>query len=133
MHNFNEGISTARFPGIFKRAEVKPVFKKKSRIDKENYRPVSILPVISKIFERLSFKQLIMFFGPVLTKYQCVFRKRHSAQHCVLITNEKWKRCRDSNGACRALLTDLLKAFDCLPHSLLIEKLHGYGLDKTSA
>ena len=51
MHSFNEGISTARFPDIFKSAEVKPVLKKKSRIDKENYRPVSILLVISKILK----------------------------------------------------------------------------------
>ena len=62
MYNFNEGIFTSKSPDILKSAEVKPIFKKKSRIDKENYRPVSILPVISKIFERLIFKQLIMFF-----------------------------------------------------------------------
>ena len=60
MHNFNEDISTVRF---------KPVFKKKSRIDKENYRPASILPVISRIFERLIFKQLIMFFESVFSKH----------------------------------------------------------------
>ena len=69
MHNFNEDISTVRFPAILKRAEVKRVFKKKSRIDKENYRPASILPVISRIFERLIFKQLIMFFEPVFFKH----------------------------------------------------------------
>ena len=50
MHNFNEGISTARFPDIVKSAEFKPGFKKNSRIDKENYRPVSIFLLISKIF-----------------------------------------------------------------------------------
>ena len=51
MHNFNQRISTGRFPDILKSAEVKLVFKKKSRIDKENYRSVSILRVISKILK----------------------------------------------------------------------------------
>ena len=69
MHDFNEVISTERFPDILKSAEVKPVFKKKSRIDKKNCRPVSILPVISKIFERLIFMQLIMFFESIFSKY----------------------------------------------------------------
>ena len=93
MHNFYERISIARFPNILKGAEVKPVFKKKSRIDKENYRLVSTLPVISKIFERLIFKQLILFFESVFSKYQCGFRKVHSARHCLLTMIEKWKWC----------------------------------------
>ena len=91
MHNFNEGISTASFLDILKSAEVKLVFKKKSRIYTENYRPVSILPAISKIFKKLIFKQLIMFFEPVFSKYQCRFQKDHSAQHCLQTTTEKWK------------------------------------------
>ena len=89
MRNFNEGIFTARCPDILKSAEVKPVFKKKSRIDKGNGRPVSIFPVISKIFEKLIFKQLLMFFEQVFSKYQCGFQKGHSAQHCLLVINEK--------------------------------------------
>ena len=89
MHNFNKCISTARFLDILKNAEVKPVFKKISRIDKENYRPVCILPVIYKMFERLILKQLIMFFEAVFSKYQCGFRKGHSAQHCLLTMTQK--------------------------------------------
>ena len=111
---------------------VKPVFKKKSGIDKENYRPISILPVIYKVFERLTFNQLIMIFEPDFSKYQCGFRKGNSEQQCLLTMTEKWRKCVDSNGACGALLTDLSKAFDCLPHSLLIAKLHVYRFDKTS-
>ena len=87
MQNCNESISTARFPDI-RSAEVKPVFKKKPRITKENYRLVSILPIISKIFERLIFKQL-MFFQPVFSKYQRGFRNGPSAQHCLLALIEK--------------------------------------------
>ena len=77
VHNFNEGISTARFSDIFKSEEVKSIFKKKSRIDKESFRPVSRLPAFSKIFERLIFKQLIMFYEPVFPKYNSIadFRK----------------------------------------------------------
>ena len=88
MHNLYEGISTARFPGILKSAEVKPVLKKKSRINKENYVPVSVFPVISKIFERLILKQL-MFFESVFFKYQCGSRKGHNVQHCLLVMIEK--------------------------------------------
>ena len=74
-----------------------------------------------------------MCFEPVFSKYQCGFRKGHIAQHCLLTMIEEWKKCLDSNGACGALLTDLSREFNCLPHSLLIAKPHTYGFDKTSA
>ena len=73
-----------------------------------------------------------MFFEPVFSKYQCGFGKGHRAQYCLLTMTEKWKKRLDSNGACGVLLTDLSKAFDCLPHSLLIAKLHAYEFDETS-
>ena len=59
-----------------------------------------------------------MFFESVFSKRQCGFREGYSSQHCLLTMTENWKRCQDSNGACGAFLRDLLKAFDCLPHSL---------------
>ena len=73
-----------------------------------------------------------MFLEPVFSKYQWGFRKGQTAQHCLLTMTEKWKKCLDSNGVCGALLTDLPKAFGCLPHSLLIAKRHVYRFDKTS-
>ena len=80
--------------------------RKNLQLIKKTTRAVSILPVITKIFERLIFKQS-MFFEPVFSKYQCGFRKGHSAQHCLLTMTEKWKNCLDSTGVCGALLTDL--------------------------
>ena len=59
IHNFKEGISTTRFFHILKRSDVKSTFRKKSRIDKENYQPVSILRVIFEIFEKLTFRGIV--------------------------------------------------------------------------
>ena len=73
-----------------------------------------------------------MFFEPVFSKYRSGFWKRHIAQHCLLVIIRKWKKCLDRNGACGALLTDLPRAFDFFPHSILIAKPHAYRFDKTS-
>ena len=124
---FNESIKKSTFPSILENANITPVFKKGYRSSKENYRPESILPVISKIFEKLLCKIITIFVDPLLSKYQCGFRKRFSAQHCLLAMLEKWKNAVDKGKAFGALLTDLSKAFDCLPHELIIVKLNAYG------
>ena len=129
MFDFNSSIDQGIFPNNMKYADVIPVFKKDNRLDKCNYRPVSILPSMSKIFERLIFKQLNDYMDPKLSIYQCGFRKNMSAQNCLLFMVEKLKQCLDNKGSTGILLTDLSKAFDCLVHDLLLAKLHAYGLD----
>ena len=104
---------------------VTPSYKKGNRSDKENYRPVSILPNLSKVFQRCLCKQISTFFEVILSKYQCRFRKDHNVPHCLLALIEKWKQGIDHRKAFGALLTDLSKAFDCLPQSLLISKPQG--------
>ena len=74
----------------------------------------------------------ILFFEDILSKYQCGFRKEHSAHHCLLVLTEKWKQSVDHGKVFGALLTDLSKAFNCLPHSLFIGKLKAYGFDNNS-
>ena len=63
----------------------------------------------------------------ILSKYQCGFRKGFNAQHCLLAMLEKWKKAVDTKKVFGALLTDLSKAFSCLPHDLVIAKLNAYG------
>ena len=126
---FNKSLENGKFPNCLKLANITPVFKKGARTSKNNYRPVSILPVFSKIFERLLSRQFLELFDNILSKFQCGFRKSYGTQHCLLLMLEIWKEATDNNKAFGALLTDLSKAFDCLSHDLLIAKLHAYGLD----
>ena len=72
--------------------------------------------------------QLSMYFEKILSKLQCGFRKGFSTQHCFLLMIENWKHAVDDGKVLGALLTDLSKAFDCVCHDLLIEKLNAYGL-----
>ena len=111
----------------FKNGDITAVFKKGFKGGKENYRPVSILPIISKIFEKIISKQIANFMDPLLLKYQCGFRRGFSAQNCLLAMLEKWKSSVDKGKAFGILPTDLSKAFDCLSHELIIVKLNAYG------
>ena len=110
-----------------KEADVLPIHKKGKKNKKENYRPVTFLPVLSKMFERIMFMQMFAFFEDIFNKQQCGFRKGYNTQQCLLKMLEKWKRSVDEGKVFGALLTDLSKAFDCLDHELLIAKLNAYG------
>ena len=109
--NYNKCVSSSIFPNFLKNAIITPAHKKGAKSSKDNYRPVSILSNLSKIYERLLFKQISEYFEPILSKFQCGFRKGYSAKHCLLAMLEKWK----------------MEAFDCLPHDLLLAKLNTYG------
>ena len=75
LARFNDSVKKSNFPSSLKKANITPVFKKGDRNSKDNYRPVSILPNISKIFERCIFRQLYRFMFEFLSKYQCGFAK----------------------------------------------------------
>ena len=89
IENLNDSISQSVFPSALKLANITPVHKKDSKSKKDHYRPISVLPNISKIYERFFFKQISEYFEQCLSKYQCGFRKGFSAQHSLLSTLEK--------------------------------------------
>ena len=83
------------FPDDLKLADVSPIFKKEDSFKKENYRPVSILPHISKVFERILYKQIDTFVITKFSPYLCSFRKNHNAQNSLLKMIETWKKHLD--------------------------------------
>ena len=126
-------IYTSSYPSLLKRADITLVQKKDSKSEKNNYRPVSILSNISKLYERIMLKQMSEYFeSSFCSKYQCGFGKGFSAQHCLVSMLEKWKSAGDNKKAFGALLTDLSKAFDCLSRDLLIAKLNPYGFNMSA-
>ena len=82
-----------------KHAKITPVIKTRYRVSQGNYRPVSILPVISKILERLLCNQIIPFMYHFLSKYQCSFRKGFNAVYCLLAMLQKWKKAVNTKNA----------------------------------
>ena len=124
----NQSFSTAVFPDQLKLAQVTPLHKKNSTLDKGNYRPVSILPVVSKLFERAINTQISDFFNVHFHAFLSAFRPGYGCQSTLLRVIEDWKRDLDENKYVAAILMDLSKAFDCLPHDLLLLKLEAYGV-----
>ena len=88
--DINNSIQDCNFPENLKNADITPVFKKGDRLDTCNYRPVSILPSLSKVFERIMFSQINSYMNPKLSMYLCGFRKNMSAQNCLLVMLEKF-------------------------------------------
>ena len=83
-------------------------------------------------YERCLYDQMQNYFENILSKFPCGFRKGYNAQPCLTPLIKKWKQSVNNGGAIRALMTDLLKEFDCLSHELLIAKLDAFGFDKKS-
>ena len=78
------------------------------------------------------YEQITEYAGQFLSPYLFGYRKGHSTEQCLMVMIEMWRKALDEKQVVGAVLTDLSKAFDCLPHDLMIAKLHAYGFDKSA-
>ena len=129
---FNECLINGKFPETLKGADVTPIFKKGNDNEKKNYRPVSMLPTFSKVFEKLLFEQINDHMQSKFSKHLTGFRENHSTQNALLVMIKKWKIILNKKLKVGALFMDLSKAFDTLYHSLLLAKLNAYVFDNNS-
>ena len=97
-----------------------------------NHRPVSIIPVLAKVFEGLIHHQVYKYLeqNGLLKDVQSGFRKNRSTQDILLGTVDDWKTALDRGQDVAAVTIDLSKAFDTVNHALLIEKLQAYGIQE---
>ena len=89
------------------------------------------MPLLSKVFERLLYDQLSEYLEKYLNTLLCGFRNSHSIQHALFKLLQGWQEELGKSGFVGTILTDLSKAYDCLPHDLLVAKFEAYGMYKT--
>ena len=122
-------IADKKFPDPLKYASlrVSPIFKKKDHFD-VNWRPVSILPITLKIFERTMEEQLSKHFEIIFNPYLSALNKGFSCQSVLLAITEEWQRALDRNDYVVTILMDLSKAFDILSPIFIKDNLIAYGM-----
>ena len=115
----NNDISSNKYSKHAKTATVRPIFKKDDRTNTKNYRPVSLLNIFSKIYERFLHESLTSYVETFLSKFIPVYRKSYSSNHVLIRLIENWKKSLYQKKIVGAVLMDLSKAFDSIPHDLL--------------
>ena len=127
----NLSFSTGIYPNNLKIAKIIHVFKNKgSNLQCNNYRPISLLSNINKIFEKLMYTRLYNFLDihNCIYNLQFGFREKHSTNHALFSITEKIREALDNNNFACGIFIDLQKAFDTVDHNILLKKLNHYGI-----
>ena len=130
----NRSISSNTVPNIFKTARVVPIYKKNSKFEEGNYRPVSLTCVLSKLLERVIYIQLDNYLktNNILYEHQSGFRQGYSTDSCLIHITDFIKHNIGIGNYTGMVLMDLQKAFDTVDHNILCNKLQAIGLNNNS-
>ena len=130
VHIFNLSITHGTFPNELKLAHVTPIYKNGDHFILNNYRPISILPVFSKILERLIYNRLVNYVtsNNILYKHQFGFRENHGTSLALIYLVDKINQALNKGDYIIGTFIDLSKAFDTIDHNILYRKLERYGI-----
>ena len=125
LHIFNTSFISGIFPNELKISKVCPIFKHGSKTDLNNYRPISILPSLSKILEKILYIRLDNFFSDnnILSNSQYGFRRHRSTTSAIIELNDHVLKNFDKQFYTAGIFLDFKKAFDCVNHQILLTKL----------
>ena len=131
---FNRSFQEGVFPTKLKYAKIVPIFKGGSKLDVSNYRPISLLPIISKVLERLMYNRLISFIEKynVIFEHQFGFQKNKSTTLAIMDLYHKIIDSMENKKTPSCIFLDFAKAFDTVNHNILLNKLEYYGIRGTS-
>lgn len=129
-HFINLCLRLGKFPSNLKIAVIKPIYKSGEKFYVSNYRPISILPFISKILEKIIYKRLMTHLetNSILSPNQFGFRKKLSTYMPLLLLQEKITKAFENSKIVCGLYLDLKKAFDTVDHNILLSKIYSYGV-----
>ena len=129
-HIINLSLQTGDIPRDFKTAKVTPIFKSGSNRETDNYRPISVLPAMSKILERAVHSQLLCYLeeNNVLSNAQFGFRPGRSTEQAATLLTDHIRKEMDKGNYTGVLYVDLSKAFDTISHGSMIAKLESFGI-----
>ena len=123
----NKCLQENVFQDRMKMANITPLYKKKDKLNRDNYRSVNLLIALSKVFEKIISNQIYDHMQSLFHVYLSGFRKRHGCHDILIRLTEDWRMALDNGDTIGVVAIDLSKAFDCMPHGLLIAKMHAYG------
>ena len=131
---FNNSLSSGLFPDDWKCARVTPLCKQGERTDVNNYRPISVISIIAKVFERIVYDQLYSFLAneEIITNQQSGFRSLHSTVTALLEATDSWALDIDRGNVNAVVFLDLKKAFNTVDHGVLLGKLSLYGIQESA-
>ena len=131
-HIINQSFKEGNFPTEWKCAKVVPIYKGKgSQSHTTNYRPISLLPALSKVIEKIMDKQIrtYMNYHNYWSDTQFGFRRGHETGHAVIKAVNKILKAKNQKKKSLAIFVDCKKAFDTIPHKKLVDKIEQYGID----